>query len=254
MVELGEKTALYYCAHNLVDTYPKLAISWYGVGCYYFAISKYDMARRYFSKAAQLDNDFVQAWIAFGNAFAAQDESDQAMAAYRTSLRLFTGSHLPLLYMGMEYLRNNNLVQAKRQFEQARAICGTDPLVLNEIGVALYKEKKYAEAVEILEGGLELAQEQRDDNPETWEPSMFNLAHAYRKLGDHEQAVRYYERCLSICPTKSSTYTALGFTKHLQGEYDSAVDCYHKALGLDSEDLFAVQMLQKALTDRVSGD
>jgi len=252
MVELGEKTALFYCAHNLVDTYPKLAVSWYGVGCYYFSVAKYDMARRYFSKAAQLDNDFVQAWIAFGNAFAAQDESDQAMAAYRTSLRLFTGSHLPLLYMGMEYLRNNNILQARRQLDQAQAICGTDPLVFNEIGVSLYREKKYAEAVQVLEQGLQLAQEQRDDNPETWEPTMFNLAHSYRKLGDYEQAVRYYEQCLSICPTKSSTYTALGFTRHLQGQYDTAVDCYHKALGLDSEDSFAVQMLQKALMDRLN--
>jgi anaphase-promoting complex subunit 6 len=174
------------------------------------------------------------------------------MAAYRTSLRLFTGSHLPLLYMGMEYLRNNNIMQAQRQFEQAQAICGTDPLVLNEIGVALYREKKYEEAATVLANGLALAQEQRDDNPETWEPTMFNLAHAYRKLGDYDSAVMYYEQCLSICPAKASTYTALGFTRHLQGDYDQAIDCYHKALGLDSEDLFATQMLQKALADRVT--
>ena len=174
------------------------------------------------------------------------------MAAYRTSLRLFTGSHLPLLYMGMEYLRNNNLVQARRQLDQARTICPTDPVVLNEIGVALYREKAYPEAVEVLEAGLQLARQQRDDHPETWEPTMFNLAHAYRKLGEHGKAVEHYERCLSICPTKASTYTAMGFTRHLQGDYDAAVDCYHKALGLDSEDLFAGQMLQKALTDRVA--
>jgi len=254
MVELGEKNALYYCSHNLVDTYPKMAVSWYGVGCYYYATGKYDMARRYFSKAAHLDNDFVQAWIAFGNAFAAQDESDQAMAAYRTSLRLFSGSHLPLLYIGMEYLRNNNTLQAQRQFTQAQAICPTDPLVFNEMGVALYRDKEYAKAVVALGKGLALAQEQRHDNPETWEPSMFNLAHSYRKLGDYEQAVRYYEQCLSICPSKSSTHTALGFTWHLQGHYDTAVACYHKALGLDPEDSFAGEMLKKALHDRLGVD
>ena len=48
MVELGEKTDLFYCAHKLVDAYPKSAVAWYAVGCYYFAIAKYDMARRYF--------------------------------------------------------------------------------------------------------------------------------------------------------------------------------------------------------------
>lgn len=34
------------------------------------------------------------------------------MAAYRTASRLFPASHVPLLYMGMEYLRTNNLALA----------------------------------------------------------------------------------------------------------------------------------------------
>jgi anaphase-promoting complex subunit 6 len=37
-----------------------------------------DSARRYFSRATQLSSDFAPAWLGFGNAFAAQDESDQA--------------------------------------------------------------------------------------------------------------------------------------------------------------------------------
>lgn len=35
-------------------------------------------ARRYFGKATALDRGFAPAWVAFGHAFAAQDESDQA--------------------------------------------------------------------------------------------------------------------------------------------------------------------------------
>lgn len=29
---------LFALAHNLVDLYPDLAISWYAVGCYYYVI------------------------------------------------------------------------------------------------------------------------------------------------------------------------------------------------------------------------
>jgi anaphase-promoting complex subunit 6 len=43
------------------------------------------------SKATTLDGAFASAWIGFGHAYAAQDESDQAMAAYRTAARLFAG-------------------------------------------------------------------------------------------------------------------------------------------------------------------
>lgn len=43
------------------------------------------------SKATSLDGTFPPAWIGYGNAYAAKDEGDQAMSAYRTAARLFPG-------------------------------------------------------------------------------------------------------------------------------------------------------------------
>ena len=45
----------------------------------------------HYSKATSLDGTFAPAWIGFGNAYAAQEEGDQAMSAYRTAARLFPG-------------------------------------------------------------------------------------------------------------------------------------------------------------------
>ncbi len=108
LVELGHKSELFYVAHNLVAAYPERAISWFSVGCYYYVTGQFERARRYFHKATTKEAQFAPAWLGFGNAYAAQDESDQAMAAYRTAMRLFPGSHLPYLCTGMEYLRTNN--------------------------------------------------------------------------------------------------------------------------------------------------
>ena len=44
-----------------------------------------------YSKATSLDGTFAPAWIGVGNAYAAQEEGDQAMSAYRTAARLFPG-------------------------------------------------------------------------------------------------------------------------------------------------------------------
>lgn len=44
-----------------------------------------------FSKATGLDGTFPPAWIGTGIAYAAQEEGDQAMAAFRTAARLFPG-------------------------------------------------------------------------------------------------------------------------------------------------------------------
>ena len=78
--------------------------------------------------------------IGLGHAFAAQDESDQAMAAYRAAARLFPGCHLPALCIGMEHRRANNLSLAEQFFVKPR-ICPGDPLVHNELGVLAYRNK-----------------------------------------------------------------------------------------------------------------
>ena len=51
-------------------------------------------------------------------------------------------------------------------------------------------------------------------------------------------------------------YAALGFTYHLKGGPGSlhkAIDYYHQALGLKSEDTFATEMLRKAF-EEIAGE
>lgn len=62
---------------RLVDEYADSTVSWFAVGCYYTCIGEHDVARRYFGKCTAMDASFAPAWIAFGNSFAALDESDQ---------------------------------------------------------------------------------------------------------------------------------------------------------------------------------
>ena len=78
-----------------------------------------------------------------GHSYAIQDESDQAMSIYRTISRLFPGCYQSHLYMGMEYLRTNNLKTAVLSFHHAKEINSSDPLIYNEIGVIYYKQKMY---------------------------------------------------------------------------------------------------------------
>lgn len=110
---------LYYCAHNLVENYSGHPVSWFAVGTYYFYCKKYEVARKYFQKAIMLDRSFLYAWVGMAHSFAVQDESDQAMSIYRTIVRLFPGCAQAHLYMGMEYLRTNNLKTATLSLKKA---------------------------------------------------------------------------------------------------------------------------------------
>ena len=74
----------YSLSCRLAEEYPDRAIAWFAVGCYYLCAGQFESARRFFGKATALDASFAPAWLGFGHAFAAQDESDQARspAAY----------------------------------------------------------------------------------------------------------------------------------------------------------------------------
>jgi anaphase-promoting complex subunit 6 len=145
------------------------------VGCYYYTIGKFELARRYFSKSTTKEKSFAPAWIGFGNAFAAQDESDQAMAAYRTAQRLFPGSHIPMLCTGMEYLRTNNMSLSQTYFNQALKMCAKDPLVYNELGVVHYKLGEYDQAKAHFEHVLKLCKHLSKTLMLTWEATYCNL-------------------------------------------------------------------------------
>lgn len=245
-LELGQTNELYLLACNLVKDYPQKALSWFAVGCYYFCIKKYDQAHRYFSKATTLDGSYLPAWIGCGNAFAAKEEGDQAMSAYRTAARLFPGCHLPTLYIGMEYMRTHSFKLAEQFFKQAETVCPSDPLVCNELGVVAYHMKEYEKAVWWFKKTLSHVPSSLS---EMWEPTLTNLAHALRKSRKYNEAVTYYEKALALSTRSLSTYAGLAYTYHLQDKFTDAITHYHKALWLKPDDKFCTEMLTLALID-----
>ena len=59
---------------------------------------------------------------------------------------------------------------------------------------------------------------------------------------------------MSLAPDEASTYSALGFTWHLKGQFTRAVDLYHKSLGLKPGDSFTTQMLKQALEEELEAE
>lgn len=212
-----------------------------------------------------MDPNFAPAWIGFGHAFAAQDESDQAMTSYRTASRLFPGSHLPRLCIGMEYLRTNHLPLAIQFIQQAQDICPDDPLIDNELGVLYYQQREFDQAkaafLRALARTPKTTKTPKTKNPhfspssrhlaEVVEPCLVNLAHVYRKSGELCEATTCLERALMICPTRASTHSALGLTVHLQGHVDRAIRHYHTALSMKPDDTLASELLCRALAEHV---
>ncbi|CAB9496340.1 cycle protein 16 homolog [Seminavis robusta] len=264
LAALGHKRHLFRLAHEWVAASPKSARAWFAVGSYYFCCERFHVAQRHFCRATRLDPHCTEAWIAFGCSFAACDESDQALASFRAAQRISPGEYASLLYMGMEYLRTNHLVLAQYFLNAACKASGGDPLCLNELGVLAMHRSDYTSAIRWFSRGLgacvhtdgqqqksveesiQLCQEKH------WEATIFNLGQCYRKTRRFSEAAHCFERCIALSPEKCSGYSALGFTKHLMGNLDEAIDSYHQALGCKPEDPFSTEMLNKALQEALS--
>jgi len=246
LVVLEHKNMVFYVAHQLLQAYPNSAIAWFTAGCYYAMVNKFDMARRFFQKATTHDPHFAPAWISYGHAFALHDESDQALAAYRTASRLFPGTHLPWLFIGMEYVRTNSLQLAQQCLEYGRSLKVEDPFILNELGVVAFNRKDYVPAIELLEHATQNAPQKRHKYSEIF---YQNLGHAYLKNRQLDKALEAFTKAHTFNPKSAASLAGIAFTNHLLGHIHIAIEYYHRTLGLNRDQVFASEMLNNAIKE-----
>ncbi|KAF2436915.1 cell division cycle protein-like protein [Tothia fuscella] len=244
--ELGEKNALYLLAHSLADTHPQEPCTYLAIGIYYLTISQIASARRFFSKASILDPHFGPAWIGFAHTFAAEGEHDQAISAYSTATRLFQGTHLPNLFLGMQNLQLGNLRLAKEYLKVAYDLCKEDPLLLNELGVVFYHEEEMERAIGIFDRALEIAKEIGSE-PRAWIATRANLGHALRRVGRLDDALEEFDEVLRQGGKDAAIFSAKGLVLLEQGKPKEATVALHEALATSPQDPVATDLLSRAM-------
>lgn len=248
LYELQLKNALFLVSHDLADNHPEEPCTWLAVGIYYLAINKVAEARRYFSKASMMDPHFGPAWIGFAHTFAAEGEHDQAISAYSTAARLFMGTHLPQLFLGMQNHMLNNMTLADEFLKTAYGLCNTDPLLLNEMGVVFYHQERLEDAVQIFTKALEIADE-IDSDSQAWISTRANLGHAFRRLQRWDSALQQFDEVLRQGGKDTSVFCAKGLVLLEQKRPFDAVQVFHEALAISPQDAIATELLNKALDE-----
>ncbi|KAF2626739.1 TPR-like protein [Macroventuria anomochaeta] len=246
LYELSQTNALFLLAHDLADTNPNEPGSWLAVGIYYLSTNRIAEARRYFSKASMMDPHFGPAWIGFAHTFAAEGEHDQAISAYSTAARLFQGTHLPQLFLGMQNLQLSNLSLAREYLSTAYSLCDTDPLLLNEMGVVAFHSTDLSAAIKLFQKALGYSQ-QNEADPDSIIPTRINLAHALRRDGALEEALRVFEEVLRHGVKDPGVFTAKGLVLLEAGRSWDAVTVLHEALAVAPQDPMATDLLNRAL-------
>ena len=248
LYELSDSNALFLLAHQLADSHPEEPATWLAVAIYYLSIGQIAEARRFFSKASVMDPHFGPAWIGFAHTFAAEGEHDQAISAYSTAARLFQGTHLPQLFLGMQNLQLSNMTLAQEYLNASYLLCSTDPLLLNELGVAFWHMNHYPQSAQLFERALSFAKD-LDAEPGAWISTRANLGHAYRRQKMWPEALAEFEDVLRIGGKDANVFTSKGLVLLEMGRPWDAVTSLHEALGMSPQDPVATDILQRALEE-----
>ena len=227
LYELNQQNKLYRLSHSLSEKFPNEASTWFCVGIYYLSLGKIAEARCVFSKASLMSPHFGPAWIGFAHSFAMEGEHDQAISAYTTAARLFEGSHLPSLFLGMQHMELGNIVLAEEFYNSAYRLNKSDPLLLNELGVVAYAKGRYADAVTFCKSALKLVDE-GESEPSAWVSVWINLGHSHRKLKKYRIALEYFEEAAIISANNARIATSKGLCYLYLEDYYNAIFEFHQ--------------------------
>jgi anaphase-promoting complex subunit 6 len=193
-----------------------------------------------------MDPHFGAAWIGFAHTFAAEGESDQAIAAYSTAARLFQGTHLPQMFLGMQELVLGNITIAREFLTAAYNVCDRDPLLINEIGVATFHEENYESAVRHFIYALEIATE-NNAPAHHYAGTRLNLSHALRRCGRFAEALHEVEEVIRLGMCEADVFTTKGLTLLELDQTFDAITAFHEALAISPQHPMASDLLNKAL-------
>ena len=241
---------LFSLGHRLVDHFPNSPLAWYTVGCYYITVNKHQSARKYLTKAVNLDANFALAHMAFGLSFTSEGEHDQAISAFSSAARIMHGSHLPLLYLGREYFQTGSTSTAVRFLCSARDMAPLDPMLLQEMGTIIASSEDHVKAEKYFRLAIvQLTSIDPHVTLELWETVYNNLGHVLRKQGKYDEALSMHLSALQLAPNQPSSLTAIAFIYLLKGDFEKVIEFANRSLRLKREDQFTLELLQTTMEE-----
>ncbi|KAI8619121.1 hypothetical protein BC830DRAFT_1226359 [Chytriomyces sp. MP71] len=243
------QNALFLLAHELARTQPGAAGTWLAIGCYELQHSRAHAARAAFTKAARLDAGLGEAWVGLGHAHASEGAGDVAVQAYARAARCWLGRHEPTMFIGMQYMQMGQVAAGEEYLHTAMALCDTDPMLLNEVGVLAYQRDDCGAAVRHLLKALKVAGKEATRS-EPFSVLWYNLGNAYRRLRFFQRARTCYMNAVTIRPQFPLCIAYLAMVLDRLGDLDEALARYHEALALDPENSLIQDLMDATLRKR----
>jgi tetratricopeptide (TPR) repeat protein len=135
-----------------------------------------------FTRVTELDPEYADGWVNVGRARVLEGRTDEAQEVLMKALECDPELAKTHFFLGMTFKNQGDYDTALEHFWKAESQYPRDRVVLNQIGRLLFLQRKFEDAVEILNRVLRI-------DPEDLQ-AHYNLMLCYRALKDNEQAAR----------------------------------------------------------------
>lgn len=166
-----------------------------------------------------------------GNIHAHDQEFEQAISCYHTTLALQPDHLLAYSNLGKIYHSQGRVVEAIQNYKKALSLQPDLIDAYDNLGRIYMEQGLFDQVIACSQEALKIA----PDSPEI----HHNLALAYKKQGNYLAAITFYQKALELKPDFAEAYGNLGNVFFEQGNLTNAIACYGKALELRPDDAIA---------------
>jgi Flp pilus assembly protein TadD len=202
---------------------------------------KTEEAIAHYRSALRIAPRYVKAWNNLGIAYEASDRSARAIEAYREALRLDPNDAETLSNLGSAYGKTGQSAKAIEAIGQALRIAPTFDEAWNNLGNAYLGNGETDKAIEALQKAIRI----NSRHAKAWN----NLGIAYAEAGRTDEAIDAFQRCLQIKPGQADVWSNLAFAYRKHGRSVRAIEAYRAALRINPRYVKALFGLGTALAE-----
>lgn len=143
---------------------------------------------------------------------------------YEFALKYESDHYDALCNLAAVYQNKDRSKDALRLLERAKTIQKNDPIFLNNLAYTLVHTGRIRKAIEYYREALEIS----PDHPLI----LYNLSVCLVRKGNWQESIDLLNQLFEIDPNHSSGWALLGNIYEQLEQYDTAIDCFNKALKL----------------------
>ena len=228
--ELGKHKEAINCADKAVSLDEKYYKSYYFKGCLLKNIENYDEAIECFDKAIEINDKDTDSYYNKAIILFELGRYEEAEKEFNNITKLGETSY-NTHYKGLTLYRERKYAEAINEFDEAIKINNANNYN-NEAyyykGLSLFELKKYDEALESFKS---------TNNFNKYDMYYFS-GEIYETKNNYKEAIKYYEEALKNYKEKNNSrdYYIIGMTLYKLSLFDKAIDNFNKALSFIFED------------------